>query len=125
MLALPGLRRRNRVSAGATLRSARSNMSENFLPHVSAKSPSNILSQPENALIRKFYQSQCAKPTKNDWCLTVQSNLETLRLSAFSGHWGLGGDLQWGQNCIYTFFLFLLLFSWVLNLHYLYLMWKK
>jgi hypothetical protein len=57
------------------------NMSENFSPHVSAKSPSNILSQPENALIRKFYQSQCAKPTKNDWCLTVQSNLETLRLS--------------------------------------------
>ena len=40
-----------------------------------------ILSQPEDALIRKFYQTQCAKPTKNDWCQTVQSNLETLKLS--------------------------------------------
>ena len=29
---------------------------------------------------KKFYQIQLANPTKNDWCLTVKSNLETLKI---------------------------------------------
>ena len=30
-----------------------------------------MINQSEDALIRKFYETQRAKPSKNDWCLTV------------------------------------------------------
>ena len=39
-----------------------------------------IINQPDDSLIKKFYQTQLANPTKEDWCLTVKSNLETLRI---------------------------------------------
>ena len=39
-----------------------------------------IINQPDDSLIKKFYQTQFANPTKNDWCLTVKSNLETLKI---------------------------------------------
>ena len=39
-----------------------------------------IINQPDDSLIKQFYQTQCANPTKNDWCLTVKSNLETLQI---------------------------------------------
>ena len=39
-----------------------------------------IINQPDDSLIKQFYQTQCANPTKNDWCLTVKSNLETLKI---------------------------------------------
>ena len=40
-----------------------------------------ILRQPADSLILKFYKTQYANPIKNDWCLTVQSNLETLKIN--------------------------------------------
>ena len=39
-----------------------------------------ILKQPNNSLMYKFYQTQHSNPTKNDWCLTVKSNMETLNI---------------------------------------------
>ena len=39
-----------------------------------------IINQPDDSLIKKFYQTQLANPTKNDCCLTVKSNLETLKI---------------------------------------------
>ena len=39
-----------------------------------------ILKQPEKSLIRRFYETQCSKPVKNDWSLTVKLNLETLKV---------------------------------------------
>ena len=37
-----------------------------------------VITQSEDALIRKFYNTQKTKPTRNDWCLTVKDNLETI-----------------------------------------------
>ena len=41
-----------------------------------------ILKQPEESLIRRFYKTQRSNPSKNDWSLTVKSNLETLEVNA-------------------------------------------
>jgi hypothetical protein len=40
-----------------------------------------ILKQPEKSLIRRFYKTQHSKPVKNDWSLTVKSNLDTLKVN--------------------------------------------
>ena len=39
-----------------------------------------ILKQPEKSLIRRFYETQRSKPVKNDWSLTLKSNLESLKV---------------------------------------------
>ena len=40
-----------------------------------------ILNEDKNSLIHKFYKIQFDKAAKNDWCLTVKENLETLRIN--------------------------------------------
>ena len=42
-----------------------------------------IIKQPAGSLIRRFYETQSSKPVKNDWSITVKSNLNTLNV-AFS-----------------------------------------
>ena len=39
-----------------------------------------IINQDKKSLIYKFYKSQCRKTVKDDWCLTVQEDLETLEI---------------------------------------------
>ena len=41
----------------------------------------DILKQSSDSLLYKFYKTQTSKPIKNDWCLTVQSNLKTLNIN--------------------------------------------
>ena len=41
----------------------------------------DILKQPSDSLLFRFYKTQSSKPIKNDWCLTVQSNLKTLDIN--------------------------------------------
>lgn len=40
-----------------------------------------VINQPSESLIRKFYQLQCEKSVKNDWCRTIQSDLQMLNIS--------------------------------------------
>ena len=40
-----------------------------------------ILNEDKNSLIHKFYKIQFDKAARNDWCLTVKENLETLRIN--------------------------------------------
>ena len=39
-----------------------------------------ILSRPKDDLLRKFFDAQCKKPSKNDWCITVQQDLDDLEI---------------------------------------------
>jgi hypothetical protein len=39
-----------------------------------------IICESDDSLIRTFYLTQRANPVKNDWCLTVTANLETLNI---------------------------------------------
>ena len=41
-----------------------------------------IVKEPPQSLIRRFYETQSEKPTKNDWCQTVKCNLVTLNVSS-------------------------------------------
>ena len=41
----------------------------------------DILKQSSDSLLLKFYKTQYSKPIKNDWCLSVQSNLKTLKIN--------------------------------------------
>ena len=37
-----------------------------------------LIRQPAESLIHSFYQTQLSNPVKNDWCVTIQSNLDSL-----------------------------------------------
>ena len=39
-----------------------------------------ILKEDKNSLIRRFFNAQLANPGKNDWILTVETNLEDLEI---------------------------------------------
>ena len=40
----------------------------------------DILKQPSDSLLYKFYQAQSYNPNKNDWCLTLQTNITKLNI---------------------------------------------
>ena len=40
----------------------------------------DILKQPSDSLLYKFYQAQSSNPNKNDWCLTLQTILTKLNI---------------------------------------------
>ena len=46
-----------------------------------------IIKQDKKSLIYKFFKKQCVKAVKNDWCLTVKLNLETLNISLSCSSW--------------------------------------
>ena len=40
-----------------------------------------ILNEYNDSLVNRFFKLQSRKPVKNDWCLTVEQNLETLNIT--------------------------------------------
>ena len=40
-----------------------------------------ILQQEENSLIHRFFKAQVENPVKNDWCLTVKEDLESISVN--------------------------------------------
>ena len=40
-----------------------------------------ILNEDNESLVNRFFKLQSRKPVKNDWCLTVEQNLETLNIT--------------------------------------------
>ena len=41
-----------------------------------------ILKRKSDDLLRRFFEAQCRKPSKNDWCLTVKDDIKSLNLDA-------------------------------------------
>ena len=39
-----------------------------------------ILSRPENDMLKNFFKAQCSSPSKNDWCVTVQDDIDDLEI---------------------------------------------
>ena len=46
-----------------------------------------ILNEDSDALLYRFYKAQAKEPVKNDWSLTINENLNELKISLTEYHW--------------------------------------